>query len=122
MFRFFVPGPLPNFNDMIDSAKGCGGRGYRYSTLKAQWKQTIALHAMAAGIKHVERARFEFRWVEANRKRDPDNIAAAKKLVFDSLMLAKVLDNDGWKQVAGWTDSFEVGGKPGVEVTIIPVP
>jgi Holliday junction resolvase RusA-like endonuclease len=107
---------------MIDSAKGCGGRGYRYSTLKAQWKQTIALHAMAAGIKHVERARFEFRWVEANRKRDPDNIAAAKKLVFDSLMLAKVLTNDGWKQIAGWTDTFEVGPRPGVEVTIIPVP
>ena len=34
----------------------------------------------------------------------------------------KVLDNDGWKQISSWTDSFEVDPKrPGVEVTITEV-
>ena len=122
MLRLWIPGPLPGLNEVLASAKGYGGRGFGYAKLKRQWTQTIALHVLAAGIKHVDRAHFEFRWVERDRSRNCDNVAAAKKFIFDSLVLAKVLDNDGWKQVAGWTDSFEVGAKPGVEVTIIPVP
>ena len=123
VLRFFVPGPLPGLNEVLASAKGYGGRGFGYAKLKRQWTQTIALHILAAGIKHVDRARFEFRWVERDRKRDPDNVAAGgRKLCLDSLVLAKVLNNDGWGQVLGWTDSFEVGANPGVEVTIIPVP
>ena len=122
MLRFWIPGPLPGLNEVLASAKGYGGRGFGYAKLKRQWTQTIALHVLAAGIKHVDRARFEFRWVEKDKRRDPSNIAAGgRKLIEDSLVLAKVLTNDGWKQIAGWTDTFEVGPRPGVEVTIIPV-
>ena len=72
--------------------------------------------------KGIKRARFEFRWVEPNRKRDLDGIAAGgRKVILDSLVLAKVLDNDGWAQIAGWVDTFEVGPKPGVGVTITEV-
>jgi hypothetical protein len=123
MLRFWIPGPLPGLNEVLASAKGYGGRGFGYAKLKRRWTQTIALHVLAAGIKHVDRAHFEFRWVEKDQRRDPDGVAAGgRKVLFDGLVLAKVLANDGWKQVAGWTDSFEVGAKPGVEVTIIPVP
>ena len=98
-----------------------GGRGARYARIKEQWTQTCALHALAAGLKHLDRVRLEFQWVERNRQRNPDNIACAHKYILDGLVNAKVLDNDGWSQVAGWSDSFEVGDKPGVWVTLIQV-
>jgi len=121
--RFFIPGPLPNLNKVLASAKGYGGRGIGYARLKRQWTQTVALHALASGIKRVARASFEFRWIEKDQRRDKDGIAAGgRKMLFDGLVLAKVLDNDGWKQIAGWVDVFQVGPKPGVEVKIIPVP
>jgi len=121
--RVWIPGTLPCLNDVIAAAKGFGGRGYGYSRLKSQWTQTCALHILAAGVpKGIKRAHFEFRWVEPNRKRDLDGVAAGgHKFVFDGLVLAKVLDNDGWKQIAGFSDVFEVGSKPGVEVIITEV-
>jgi hypothetical protein len=115
---FFIPGPLPGLNEMIDQAKGCGGRGARYARIKDQWTQTCALHALAAGLKHIDCARFRFRWVERTRQRNPDNIACGKKYIIDGLVTAKVLDNDGWSQVLSWVDSFEVGERPGVWVTV----
>lgn len=119
MTAFFVPGPLPGLNEMIGQAKGCGGRGSRYARIKDQWTQTCCLHALAAWLKRVESCYLKFHWIERNRQRNPDNIAAAKKYILDGLVLAKVLDNDGWSQVIGWVDSFEVGDKPGVRVTLV---
>ena len=119
--RFFVPGPLPCLNDMIDAAKGCAGKGYGYATMKKQWTENCFWRVKEAAVPRIKRARFDFHWIERDRGRNPDNVAAAKKFVFDSLVLAKVLDNDGWKQIAGWNDTFEVGPKPGVEVTITEV-
>lgn len=60
-------------------------------------------------------------WVEKNRKRDLDNIAAGgRKLILDSLVDIGVLKNDGWKNVEGWTDSFSINkDRPGVWVEII---
>ena len=121
MFRFFVPGPLPGLNEIVDACKGCGGKGYGYAAMKKQWTENCFWRVKEAAIPRIKRARFEFRWVERDRSRNCDNVAAAHKFVLDSLVLAKVLTNDGWKQIAGWTDTFEVGPRPGVEVTIIPV-
>jgi hypothetical protein len=116
--KFFIPGPLPGLNEIIAAAKGCGGRGRAYSAMKATWTQTCALHALSSGLRRVDRVRLAFRWVERDRKRNPDNIAAAHKFILDGLVTAKILDNDGWSQVAGWSDTFEVGKRPGVEVTV----
>jgi len=121
MPKFFIPGPLPGLNEMIDQAKGCGGRGARYARIKDQWTQTCALHALAAELKPMARVQLEFHWIERTRQRNPDNIAAAHKYILDGLVTAKVLANDGWKQVAGWSDSFEVGDRLGVWVTVEPV-
>jgi hypothetical protein len=68
----------------------------------------------------LERAWFAFQWREKNRRRDPDNIAGGgRKLVFDGLILAKILAGDGWRVVIGWEDTFEVTDKPGVMVALL---
>jgi hypothetical protein len=115
----WIPGPLPCLNDIIAAAKGCGGRGYAYAKMKDTWTSLVANRARAQRIVPVSCAHFRFEWHERSRQRNPDNIAAAKKFVLDGLVTAKVFVNDGWSQIAGWSDAWEVDArKPGVLVTI----
>lgn len=115
----WVPGPLPALNNLLAAAKGFRGRGIGYARLKRQWTDTVWALAKQARLPRYKRARFHFQWVELNRRRDPDNIAAAgRKLVFDGLVKAGVLEGDGWSYIHGWNDEFVLGTIPGVYVTI----
>ena len=117
--RLFIGGPLPGMNELIDEAKKGKGKGNGYARLKKAWTDSIAIVAKTSRLPRFERARLSFRWFERGRRRDPDNVAAGgRKLILDGLVVAKVLPGDGWAHVAGWTDSFEVGPRAGVEVTI----
>jgi hypothetical protein len=118
-FEFFVPGPLPGLNEIIGEARKNRFAGAKQKKL---WTEKIHWIIKAAKIPPIESARFHFEWHEKNKLRNPDNVAAAKKFVFDSLQSAGVLKNDGWSQVLGFTDSFFVSPeKPGVRVIISPV-
>jgi hypothetical protein len=113
---------LPGLNELLAAAKSGRGKGNGYSRLKRCWTDFVSLHAREARLPRLERARFAFRWVEASKRRDPDNLAAGgRKLILDGLVAAGVLPDDGWANVAGWEDVFEVGAAAGVEVTLTPV-
>lgn len=117
----WIPGPLPGMNDLIAAAKGAGGTGRAYSRLKRQWTEAVWALAKARRVPFFGRAHLVFEWREKNCRRDPDNIAAAKKLVLDGLVQAGVLTGDGWSYVSGWTDRFRVvpaGMRAGVMVTL----
>lgn len=116
--RLWIPMRLPGLNEIIDAAKGMKGRGLLYAKMKAKLTNDIALLAKAAGLRPVQRGRFVFTWHEANRQRNPDNVAAGKKFILDALVAAKVLANDGWGEIAGWEDHFTVSPRPGVMVVI----
>jgi len=86
--------------------------------MHSNWTRIVAVHA-----RHIRRRQssyFIFEWKERDRRRDPDNIAAAgRKLILDGLVLAGVLPDDGWNHVLGWTDRFEVDReRPGVLVEL----
>ena len=125
--RFWIPGPLPGMNEIIEAAKGCGGRGMAYSAMKSKWTNDIALLAMAARLpKGLARIRIEFEWVSVNRQHDPDNIEAAQKFVWDAFCSPKkgrpgagIIANDGWDQNAGSSHRHTIGDKPGVWVTVV---
>lgn len=123
-YTLHIPGKLPDLNDIIAASKGCGGKGYNYSKMKKAWTNSIALIARGARIPHLTRVRFHFHWHEKDRSRNKDNVAGGgRKFILDGLVLAKVLDNDGWKQIADdWTDTFTADRSYGVTVTLEPVP
>ena len=112
--KFFVPGPIPGWNEAFAAANA---NRYKGNTLKKKWTDAVAWHVKAAKIPKMDQAYFIFTWCEKKRNRDPDNIASSKKYVLDGLVLAGVLENDGWHQILGWEDTFLVG-KPGVNVEI----
>ena len=58
-------------------------------------------------------------WYCKDKRRDPDNVAAAVKFIWDGLVAAGVIENDGWTQNAGWTNRFEVDeDNPRVEIEL----
>lgn len=120
----WVPGKLPNLNDMIAAAKGARGRGYLYSKMKKEWTSTVSLLAKAAGLTtHTGPVRVHFVYHEETKRRDLDGVSGgARKLILDGLVDAGVLPNDGPKHVVGLVDEVVYGaGKPGVLVVIEPV-
>lgn len=118
--QLWVPGPLPSLNDIIAAAKGAGGTGAAYSRMKREWTNTVALLAKATRPKLtlVERCHLRFIWREPHTRRDPDNLVAARKFVLDGLVMAGVLPDDGWRAIEGWTDSWVLDTRAGVEVAI----
>ena len=58
-----------------------------------------------------------FRWYCKNNRKDLDNVAFAKKMVLDGMVMAGVLKNDSRKFVSGFEDVFFIDKKsPRVEV------
>lgn len=62
----------------------------------------------------------DFTWVEANARRDPDNVAFAKKFILDTLVTLGKIPNDNMKYIRGFTDRFCINEKKDyrVEITI----
>lgn len=124
MATLWIPGPLPGMNELLTAAKSGHGKGNAYSRLKAHWTATVWAQAKVQRVPKFSRpVVFTFEWVEGNKRRDPDNVAAGgRKLVLDGLVEAGVLPGDGWRYVQAWTDRFNVmrpGLKgPGVGVTM----
>lgn len=121
----WVPGPLPGMNEMIAAAKGNRGKGLAYARMKKDWTDRVWAIAMSTGINKPgpfqRRVALQFVWVEKDKRRDPDNVAAARKFVLDGLVNAGVIQGDGWRWISGWWDRWEVNAeRPGVGVNIIP--
>lgn len=50
----------------------------------------------------------KFTWVEKNKRKDKDNIAFAKKFIFDALVKNHVIPDDKWDNVVGFSDVFHI--------------
>lgn len=63
----------------------------------------------------TERGKFIFVWYCKNRRRDPDNIAFAKKYILDG-MQPHIIASDNWASISGFEDRFEIDSRERVEV------
>ena len=115
----WIPGRMPGENEIIKAAKSGKGKGNAYSRLKKKWTDYIAAIFQDCQIEPMGIISLVFVWVEKNKKRDKDNITAAKKFIFDGMQQAGVIPNDGWGNIATWQDCFEINPySPGVKVFI----
>lgn len=62
-----------------------------------------------------------YRFYEKDRRRDRDNIASfAHKVIQDAMVEVGMIPNDGWSEIRGFEDHFEVDKEhPRIEVTIL---
>ena len=114
----WIPGPLPGLNDLQASRNH-----WSVNKLKKRWYEIIAVCVKQAALRPVKVAQINFFWVERNKRRDKDNIAAGgRKLIFDGLIKAEILKDDGWDEIKGWGDAFSLNKElPGVKLEIYEV-
>ena len=119
-YRFMITGKLPGLNELIDAERTHRQKGAKLKK-DAETLIRLSIRQQLRGVKPKTPVHIEYRYFEPDRRRDCDNIAAfAHKVIQDSLVKEKVLPNDGWAQIDGFSDFFAVDAKkPRIEVTII---
>ena len=113
-----IEGRLDNLNDYTRACRSDPRVGNR---MKKHNEEIISGYIMQQlkGVQFEGRVYLHFRWVEANRNRDLDNVCFAKKFILDALVSNGVIETDGWRGVSGFTDEFDVDPEyPRIEVVI----
>jgi len=112
VFSVFLAGRLPGLNEVTAQ-----NRRNRYAGAKQKATVEAALLAqLPRGPILSGGLRWRFTWYEADKRRDPDNIASGVKFVFDALQAAGLLPNDNWQYIAGLEHRFIVSVPVGVLV------
>ena len=121
MDKLVISGELPALNEIIALLKKGKGSYQPYNDIKQQ----LSIMIMYQCRKQLKGKKFNkvflhIIWYCKNKKKDKDNIAAGGlKILLDSMVHAKVIENDGWKNVEGFSHKFEVDkSNPRVEILI----
>ena len=118
-YKFTIRGTLPGLNEYIEQERSHRQAGAK---LKKQC-ECVVLHALRSlGKLQIEEPVYMvYHWYEKDRRRDKDNISSfGRKVIQDALVKAHILQNDGWKNIIGFEDRFEVDKKnPRIVVEII---
>lgn len=120
-YRLVIHGRLPNLNEYINAERT---NRYIAANMKKKTEERIAAEILTQlnGLHITEMVNMVYTWVEPNKKRDKDNIAFAKKFIQDALVKSGVLNNDGWREIDGFSDLFKVDpDNVGVKVDIVEV-
>ena len=116
--KLVIEGRLDGLNDYT---KACRSRAVYGNVMKKRNEEIITGYIMQQlkGIRFEGRTYLHFRWIEPNKNRDLDNVCFAKKFILDALVRSGVIETDGWRGLAGFTDEFEVDpANPRIEVYI----
>lgn len=121
-YSLIIPGRLDNLNDYIGAERA---NKYKGAKMKAD-NEAIVKSAIIRQLRIptiTKKVRMEYLWVEKNQRRDLDNISSfGRKVIQDELVKSKILQNDGWANIVGFSDSFAVDKQdPRIEVKIIEV-
>lgn len=113
----FVLCKLPTLNEYIAA---CRANKYHGAKLKRNSEQLV--YTQTLEIPQItKRVKFKFTWFEDTKKRDPDNVAFAKKFILDALQQNGKIPNDNAMYVAGFEDHFVYGDGQGVLIEIVEV-
>lgn len=100
-----IPMKLPSLNEYINA---CRKNKFAGANMKKKIEKDVGYFINL--LPHFSKPiRINFTWIEANKRRDYDNICFAKKFILDAMQECGKLENDNRKWVTGFTDSFEYG-------------
>jgi len=109
-----IQGSLPTLNQYINAERSSK---YAAANLKKSATDTVMWQAKTQTKKIDGLNGYVFHWYVKNKRADPDNISFGAKAIFDGLVKAGIIENDGWQQIYSIGHRFEVG-EPRVEIHI----
>lgn len=116
MQTLIIPGEMPGLNTIIAESKK---HWSNYAHSKKKYTLIAMVFAKRDLVPITKPVSLTFTWYCKNKRRDPDNIASAKKYIIDGLVDAKILSEDGWKQIEEFRDRFRIDkDNPRIEVII----
>lgn len=116
--KLILPFTFPGLNDYISAERT---HRQKAAKMKKQYQDAVMLCIRSQRLPTFDGPVYMYyTWVEKDRRRDKDNVAAfGRKVIQDALVKAGLLHNDGWDAIAGFSDEFTVDRKnPRVEIII----
>lgn len=120
-YTFYIPGRLPGMNEYSGAQRS---NKYKGAAMKRGEQDRIVrlLKQQLQGVHIDTQVNIYYEFIEPNRKRDKDNISGfAEKVIQDALVEARVLDNDGWKNIGRIVKDYDVSTMPYIKVTLVEV-
>lgn len=118
-YLLVIPTRLNNLNDYITADRT---NRYKGAAMKARNEALVkvAIKQQMRSIRIECPVYMEYTWYERNKRRDLDNISSfGRKVIQDALVQTRVLVNDGWNEIVGFSDQFYVdAANPRIEVLI----
>jgi Holliday junction resolvase RusA-like endonuclease len=114
-----IPVELVSLNEFINAHDCSRQKGARIKKQQTKLCATYVKAAMNRGLKVNPPVYLHFQWFMKDKKKDLDNVAFAKKFIQDGMVWAKLIPNDNWRNIIGFTDDFYVDPHhPRVEIYI----
>ncbi len=118
-YLLVIPTRLNNLNDYITADRT---NRYKGAAMKARNEVLVkvTIKQQMRSIRIERPVYMEYTWYERNKRRDLDNISSfGRKVIQDALVQTRVLVNDGWNEIVGFSDQFYVdAANPRIEVLI----
>lgn len=118
--RYVIQSSLPTLNEYIQSERGTWAAA---ASLKKFATNNVQVEVMSQNRKPLEGMMdINLYWITPDNKQDPDNIFFAVKFILDGIVKAKVLPQDGRKNIRYISHSIKtIKNKRFVIVELIPV-
>jgi len=126
-YKLVIKGRLDGLNEYTKANRTIIRKGksiyYKGNDIKKD-NEEIVKQAIEEQLRrlHIEKpVVLKFAWYEPNKMRDHDNVSSfGRKVIQDALVKCKVLQDDGWRYVVGFTDDFYCDKEnPRIEVLIV---
>lgn len=118
-YTLIIKGKLDNLNDYITA---CRSSRYAGAELKHKNEDAVlcAIYEQLGRTRIKKKIKMQYKWYEPNSRRDLDNISSfGRKVIQDALVNAKIITDDEWKNIIGFSDEFYVDKEnPRIEVVI----
>ena len=97
-----IPFKLPSLNEYINV---CRTNPYKAAKFKSDLEYQIGAYVSWIPV-FTKPIKIHFHWVEDSKRRDLDNVCAAKKFILDAMVKQGKLKDDNRKCVTAFTDTF----------------